>query len=345
MKVLSKSVVLGSTLALSAMLGAPALAQHQEGEANHQEHAQRGDKPINKLCPISQEPIDLAAGTFEYKGNTIAVCCAGCNDKFMAWDEPRKDMFVKMALAGKEGMMADHKPMKMDGAMEAAKTWTEPYALDTCIVSGEKLGGMGDPIVKKYDGREVRFCCEGCIEKFEADQAGFFKKIDAKIIKDQLRYYPTQTCIVSGEPLVEDGEDVAVNMVYGNRLIRFCCKMCKGEFKEDPKKFIAKLDKAVADAQRADYPLDTCVVKGGELGSMGEPAEMVLAGRLIRFCCPMCKPKAKADPVKYLAAIDKAWQAKGMYPPTVEEAHGDQDDHATDADDHGDGHDHSKQGG
>ena len=40
---------------------------------------------------------------------------------------------------------------------------------------------------------------------------------------------------------------------------------------------------------------------------MGEPTEMVVAGRL---CCAGCEPKVIAETVKYLAAIDQAWQAK-----------------------------------
>ena len=63
---------------------------------------------------------------------------------------------------------------------ESPKSAVVPYPLDSCIVSGEKLGGMGEPVVKVYDGREVRFCCSGCVKKFEADKAGYFAKIDAK---------------------------------------------------------------------------------------------------------------------------------------------------------------------
>jgi hypothetical protein len=40
---------------------------------------------------------------------------------------------------------------------------------------------------------------------------------------------------------------------------------------------------------------------------MGDPSEIVLAGRLVRFCCAMCEPKVIADPVKYLAQLDEAW--------------------------------------
>ncbi|MEK7731909.1 MAG: hypothetical protein AAB363_08640, partial [Planctomycetota bacterium] len=34
--------------------------------------------------------------------------------------------------------------------------------------------------VNVYDGREVRFCCSGCVKRFEADKAGYLAKIDAK---------------------------------------------------------------------------------------------------------------------------------------------------------------------
>jgi len=226
---------------------------------------------------------------------------------------------------GQGEAMKPMKPMTMHAPAndEAIKPGSGPYTLNTCPVSGEELGGeMGDPIVKVYDGREVRFCCNGCIKDFEADKAGFFKKIDKQIIADQLRYYP-DVCIVSGEPLTEGGEDIAINYVYGNRLLRFCCMDCKKEFKADPAAYIEKLDKIVADAQREDYPLDTCPVTGEAVGSMAmddQPAEAVIAGRLVRFCCPGCEPKVRANPAAFLAKVDKAWQAKGMYLPAAETA-------------------------
>lgn len=52
------------------------------------------------------------------------------------------------------------------------------YPLDTCLVSGEKLGSMGEPVVILHQGREVRFCCEHCQPKFEKAPAEFLKKLD-----------------------------------------------------------------------------------------------------------------------------------------------------------------------
>ncbi|UYV11900.1 MAG: hypothetical protein NCW75_11395 [Phycisphaera sp.] len=325
-----KSFLTCASIACCTLAAAPALAQHNEGGS----HAKAEQKTANAMCPIGKEPIVASAGTVEYKGHAIGTCCPGCGEAFLKWDEQRKDEFVALAVAHREPGM-DQSKMDQHGNQDKAadeKPWTGPYALDTCPVSGGKLGSMGDPIVKTYDGREVRFCCAGCIGKFEADKAGYWQKIDEQMIAAQMPYYPTEVCLVSGEPLVEDGEDIANNVIYGNRLVRLCCKMCEKEFKADPTKYIAKLDEAAADAQRKDYAMDTCAVAGGKLGSMGEPVEMVVAGRLIRLCCGGCKPKIEADPAKYVMMIDKAWQAEGKFMPKAKEG-----EHAGDHGDHNHG--------
>ena len=59
-------------------------------------------------------------------------------------------------------------------------------------------------------------------------------------------------------------------------------------------------------AQRKAYPLKVCLVEGSELGSMGEPAEYVHEGRLVRFCCKGCIEDFQAEPLKYLAQLDEA---------------------------------------
>lgn len=189
---------------------------------------------------------------------------------------------------------------------------SDPYPLDTCPVSGEKLGSMGDPIVKTYDGREVRFCCKSCIKKFEADKAGYWKKIDEKIIEAQTPYYPLATCPISGEDLGGMGEPV--DYVYNNRLVRFCCEKCVGTFEKDPKPTLDRLDKAVIERQGKTYPLQTCVVSGEELGSMGEPIDKVYNNHLVRFCCKSCIKKFEAEPAKYLGTLDDAWKAAGGVP-------------------------------
>jgi YHS domain-containing protein len=55
----------------------------------------------------------------------------------------------------------------------------------------------------------------------------------------------------------------------------------------------------------ADYPLDTCVVSGEKLGSMGEPYVITHEGTEVRFCCDSCLPEFKKDPDKYLAKLEE----------------------------------------
>jgi hypothetical protein len=195
----------------------------------------------------------------------------------------------------------DDKPSR--GKAEKSDRVGDPYALDTCPISGKKLGTMGDPIVKTYEGREVRFCCDSCPPKFEKDQAASMAKLDEKITKDQAALYPLKTSLVTGKPL----PDKPYEFVYGNRLIRLGAESEKADFLKDPKKYMADLDKAVIAAQGKDYPLKTCMVSKEELGGeMGAPVDKVVAGRLIRMCCKDCKKDVEENPAKFVAMVDDA---------------------------------------
>jgi hypothetical protein len=76
--------------------------------------------------------------------------------------------------------------LRADGtnAIKAANTKPTPYPLDTCVVSGEKLGGdMGDPIVFIYQdntkgiNQEIKFCCSMCKPKFLKEPDKYMKVI------------------------------------------------------------------------------------------------------------------------------------------------------------------------
>lgn len=54
---------------------------------------------------------------------------------------------------------------------------TAKYPLNTCIVSDNTLGSMGKVIVKKHEGKEVKFCCKPCVKKFDKDPAKFLKRL------------------------------------------------------------------------------------------------------------------------------------------------------------------------
>ncbi|MHC4082143.1 MAG: hypothetical protein ACYS15_13465 [Planctomycetota bacterium] len=200
-------------------------------------------------------------------------------------------------------------PVRATITLQGAGATTDPYPLDTCPVSGGELGSMGNPVVLLHGGREVRFCCKGCIKPFEKNATEHFARIDRQIIEQQLPYYPLTTCPVSGEALGSMGEPV--DYVHNNRLVRLCCKGCLRALKKNPAPVIAKLDQAVIAAQTEQYPLTTCVISKQKLGSMGEPVDYVVGNRLVRFCCAGCMGTFNRAPAAHLATIDKAWKKSG----------------------------------
>lgn len=175
----------------------------------------------------------------------------------------------------------------------------DPFALNVCVVSGEAIGA-GDPVLAVHDGRQVRFCCAGCVSKFSADPVQFIAKMDKMMIKQQEAHYPLTTCVVSGKELTADMPSKIVN----NRLMKFCCENCPKSAAATPAKFIAKLDEAIIVAQSETYTLKTCPVSGKELGSMGDAINIVVANRLIKICCAGCEKPVLKQPAKMIALVD-----------------------------------------
>lgn len=177
----------------------------------------------------------------------------------------------------------------------------DPWPLNVCAKSGEELGSMGDPVVKVIDGRELRFCCAGCIKGVEKSPESYLPEMDKKIIESQADRYPLTTCLNSGGDLGADG---GVSFVAGNRLMRTCCKNCQAKVEADPAAFMAKLDAAVIEAQKADYPAKVCVVGGHEIGD--EPTDIVVGNQLVRLCCAGCQDAVYAEPVKFISMLEAA---------------------------------------
>jgi len=65
------------------------------------------------------------------------------------------------------GLVACNEDTTTDTAVSASVD--DAYPMDTCPVSGEKLGSMGEPVVVTHDSTTVKLCCESCIDKFNAN--------------------------------------------------------------------------------------------------------------------------------------------------------------------------------
>jgi YHS domain-containing protein len=63
------------------------------------------------------------------------------------------------------------------GAESSAQAAARPYPLNYCLVSGDKIGEMGDPVQTVYKGQEFKFCCKDCVKDFNKDPDKFMKKL------------------------------------------------------------------------------------------------------------------------------------------------------------------------
>jgi len=250
-------------------------------------------EPVNKTCPFSGNPVD-AEVSIDVGEDTVAFCCGGCLKGFKKWEESRQLTYIA------EQKASQSKPAEKKVEL-LVKT---PYLLDICPISGKKLGSMGDVIVEIIDGREVRFCCESCPPKFKENKKELFAKLDKLMIAQQLPYYPTKICVVSGKTL--DFHGGVVDFIYGNRLFRTCCHDCKAELIDNPVDAILELDEEILKAQKSAYPLDYCIIGRGPLDGMGGPDHMIVGNRLVELCCAGCRPKVLKNPLKAFAEIDKA---------------------------------------
>ena len=59
-----------------------------------------------------------------------------------------------------------------------SKAKVKPYTLETCVVTGEKLGGMGEAYTFTHEDREIKLCCKGCVKAFKKEPAKYVKLIE-----------------------------------------------------------------------------------------------------------------------------------------------------------------------
>ena len=191
-----------------------------------------------------------------------------------------------------------------------------PYMLEVCAVSGKKLPANGGVVLimdgksdPRQEGREIRFCCNGCQGRFSQDPAKFIPKIDELIIADQMPRYPKSVpCIVMTDEMLPDptGKDArdCKMIVINNRLVRLCCSKCIRMFRKEPAKYLEVLDAAVIAEAKASGKIKTCATNGRPLGDRAN--WFVLGDRGIATCCKGCQPKAIADPRATFARVDAA---------------------------------------
>jgi YHS domain-containing protein len=175
--------------------------------------------PTCAACDASIEgtkPYITVSGTRE-----LRFCCAMCEAKF--------DKDAQKSLAALDAQMV--------------KDQLPHYPLKTSVVTGAPLPDGDKTINLIYNNRLIRLGGEAEKGEFGKDPKKYLKLVDEAVIREQGKNYPLKKCPVSDEAYGGEMGD-PVDVVVANRLVRLCCKSCKRDLKEDPAKFIAKVDAA-----------------------------------------------------------------------------------------------------
>lgn len=148
MKILSSSII-GTLAACVVVSLSPVQAAEKPAEKKVKPY------PLN-TCAVTGEKLGGDHGephVFVYKGQEVKLCCEDCKGDF------------------------EKQPAKFMAKIDEANKKVKAYPLNTCIVSDEKLGSMGEPHAFVHNGQEIKLCCKECKKDFDKDSAKYLKKI------------------------------------------------------------------------------------------------------------------------------------------------------------------------
>lgn len=116
----------------------------------------------------------------------------------------------------------------------------------TCPVMGGKIDKSQ---YVDYQGKRIYVCCPGCKGTVAKDPEKFIKKLESmgqsvEILKSaktgqtsMSKLVIQKTCPVMGNPI-----DKNIFIDYKGQRVYFCCTMCPAKFKQDPEKYLKKLN-------------------------------------------------------------------------------------------------------
>ena len=261
--------------------------------------------PINTICPMMpDEKIVDEDNVVEFNGQQIGLCCGKCKRQWGKLDDAARQVKLT-AVFPAAAPLPEAPASEVDETDLTVVSMAQLDSLGLCPKNGRDVASMGKSTRRIINGVDVTFCCPPCIKAYKEDYASYRDKIAPKIIAKQKPYYPTELCLVTGKKLGDD----AIDHVHGNRLIRLADADAVAAFAKDTATHEERLDFIIADAERDNYPLDTCVVAGSAFVQEKKPAEVIVGNRLVKICCGGCTSKIRQEPYVIVKKINDAWAA------------------------------------
>lgn len=156
------------------------------------------------------------------------------------------------------------------------------------VLADSRLGSMGVPVKVIVRGQPVFVCCNACSKAAVKDADATLKKVtDLRAGKKAER--------MKGK--VIEGEKNPASTKMTPRQEKIAKAMAK----------LTPADRAAAVKQNF-----CAVLPKSELGSMGKPHKVMVAGQPVFLCCASCEEEALKDPQATLAKVEKLKAAKSQ---------------------------------
>lgn len=187
--------------AVFALLGCAVLTNYAYAVGTESTNAQKLE---NVICPVKDEPVNLAVSTATDDG-PVYFCCAGCIGRY-----------EKDAKKYADEVSEQRKVLKTLDKVQVA-----------CPVTGEAIS---EKSFIKEGGKKVYFCCNECVKKYTKAPEKYATKLANSYT------YQTQ-CPVMGEDI---DPNVSVTLTNGMS-VYLCCKGCIKKLSKDLAKYAPKL--------------------------------------------------------------------------------------------------------
>lgn len=109
-------------------------------------------------------------------------------------------------------------------ADEKLPAGVKPYPLGYCVVSDEKLGSMGKPIVFIFENQEIKLCCKECRSEFDTDPKKFLAKINI----------PSKETKPSAPAAIPSPSGIVVQLTVDGLVCNFCASNISKSFSKLP---------------------------------------------------------------------------------------------------------------
>lgn len=127
-------------------------------------------------------------------------------------------------------------------------------------------------------------------------------------LREQLPFYPMNTCVVSGEEL---NSGTLVIEFYEDHLVLLANESARQIFLSDPRTYWDILRQETIRSQQKVYPTASCVVSKEPLGSLGPTINHLHGMQLVQLCCSNCVSTLNKTPKRHLETLNEAYLQAG----------------------------------